>query len=393
MVTQQPEPPPFLAAILDSPSVALIGTEVQNRVSRWSNGAHRIYGYGAVEIEGDSILRIVPPDRHDEIGRVLEQVRRGEHVEQHETIGLTKHGTFIDVELAASPVRDARGQVTGACVLARDITAQRWMENTLESSVQALEEALGAARESETRCQRFLSDAAHQLRTPIAGIQTCADALVRGAPATRQEELLDHVLHETSRASRLMTGLLHIARLDQGESRAPRRCDIVGLCEDEADHLRVVAPQIDVVVAAPMESEIKGACDIDALREIVSNLLDNAGRHATSKVEVSVGCNDDMVEVWVIDDGPGVPEPQRERIFERFVSLDGKGGSGLGLPIARGLVRSHGGDLTYEDGAFVVRLPLEPRATPGPWGGQLPPPAVPKSTSPLRPRSERSKVS
>ena len=92
--------------------------------------------------------------------------------------------------------------------------------------------------------------------------------------------------------------------------------------------------------------------------EVLANVLDNARRHASRRIDLVVAAADHTVEIRVVDDGPGLPDPLVERAFERFVSLDGKGGSGLGLPIARGLARAHGGDLTYE-GGFVLRLPVE----------------------------------
>ncbi len=96
------------------------------------------------------------------------------------------------------------------------------------------------------------------------------------------------------------------------------------------------------------------------MREIISNLLDNARRHAATRIEVALVQTGESVKVRISDDGPGIPEGMREKAFERFVSLDGKGGSGLGLPIARSLARAHHGDLTYQDGAFVLSLPMSP---------------------------------
>lgn len=369
----------LMASILSSSTFAVVSSDGRDRVTAWSRGAKRIYGYEAAEIEHRSILGLVFRSQQSEVAEMLEQVRQGGYVEQQESIGVTKHGSPIDLELSISPVRSGAGEVVGACTLARDVTRQRWTEATVERSLHALEEALDAATESEAGCQRFLSDAAHQLRTPIAGIQTCADALLRGTSVSRREVLLAHVLRETARVSRLMTGLLHITRLDQGEIRAPRRCSVFGICADEVERVRMVATEIDVVVSSTNDWAGEVVCDVDALREILSNLLDNARRHATETIEVVAGCEGDCIRVRVTDDGPGVAESLRERIFERFVSLDGKGGSGLGLPIARGLARGQGGDLEWEDGGFVLRLPFEARTASGSWGGQVAPPPIARS--------------
>jgi signal transduction histidine kinase len=100
--------------------------------------------------------------------------------------------------------------------------------------------------------------------------------------------------------------------------------------------------------------------DPDAIREALANVLDNARRHAASRIDVTFVRKPDDAEVSVGDDGPGLRESSAERVFEPFVVLDGHGGSGLGLTISRGIARAHGGDVTYEEGRFILRLPAEP---------------------------------
>ena len=91
-------------------------------------------------------------------------------------------------------------------------------------------------------------------------------------------------------------------------------------------------------------------------REALANVLDNACRHAKGRVDIAVSGVPGSVRVSVVDDGGGLPDGEAERAFDRFVSLDGAGGAGLGLPIARSLLRTQGGDLSYEDGCFVLRI-------------------------------------
>lgn len=364
----------LLASVMESPEQAIIAADREGVIVAWNQGAERVHGYAAHEALGRRLSMIVPPERAEEQDRLLHQVARGEPVPWTDTVRLTKHGTSIEVGLTMSPVRDRAGQVIGAVAIARDISNQRWMASTLESTLKALEAALNAAHETEARGRRFLADAAHQLRSPIAGIQASAETLVRGAPPSKQEVLLTNLLGETSRAARLLKGLLTMARVDQGEARVPRHCDLVSLCSQEADRFCIVAPELEITVRAVTGLPDQCELDTDAVKEILNNLLDNACRHAARSVELLVGTRGDMLEVRIFDDGPGLAEALRDRAFERFVSLDGKGGSGLGLPIARGLARAQGGDLTYEGGAFVLRLRIGPPAGSGPWGGQVAPP-------------------
>ncbi|MGH9177373.1 MAG: PAS domain-containing sensor histidine kinase [Acidimicrobiales bacterium] len=362
-----------LAAIVDSSDDAVIGTTLDGVVTTWNPAAERIYGYTAAEMIGMPVSRLVPPDRKGELADAIEAVARGEAVSNYETQRLPKHGGTIDVAITVSPIRDATGAVTGASAITRDITEHRWLATTLDSTLSALETALDEARASEARSRRFLADAAHQLRTPIAGIRACAETLLRGASVAERDRLLADLVRETSRASRLMASLLQMARLDQGQALAPTACDLVELCRDEAGRARLLAPDLEIVVTA--DGPGRPQLDPRATKEIVANLLDNARRHARRRVEVTVGAapGGRGVEVRVADDGDGVPAGMEEQIFDRFVSLDGRGGSGLGLAIARSLAEAGGGGLVYEQGAFVLRFPAE--VSPG--RPAVPPPVPP----------------
>lgn len=344
-----------LAAIVRSSDDAIAGMTLDGVVTSWNPAAERIYGYTAAEAVGQRITRIVPPERHDEVERFLEMVTRGEPVSNYETVQLPKHGPAIDVAVTVSPIYDATGAVAGASAVTRDISEHRWLATTLDATLGALETALDEARASEARSRRFLADAAHQLRTPMAGIRACAETLLRGAPLAERDRLLADMVRETSRASRLMASLLQMARLDQGEALSPASCDLLSLCRDEAERARLLAPDLDIVVSGDVAD--RPELDPSAAREILANLLDNARRHARHRVSVQVRGADGGLQVRVADDGSGLAAGMEERVFERFVSLDGKGGSGLGLAIARGLAQACGGDLCYEDGAFVLRVP------------------------------------
>jgi len=229
------------------------------------------------------------------------------------------------------------------------------MAEAFDEMLDSLELAMEAVRASEGRSRRFLADAAHQLRTPVAGVQASAEALLRFGVTPDAEELLVNLVRETTRMGKLMTGLLRVARLDEPGGLELRPCDLREVCLQEVGRLRQRAPGLRVTVTGSPPHRIPA--DPAALGEALANLLDNAHRHAASQVTVVMGFPDESAEVRITDDGPGLHETEVEQAFERFVSLDRQGGSGLGLPIARAVARAHGGDLTYEGGAFVFRLP------------------------------------
>jgi len=164
---------------------------------------------------------------------------------------------------------------------------------------------------------------------------------------------------------RLVEQLLLLSRADEGSvARSHRDVDLDDLVLTEAARVRRHGLAVDTSGVGP--GRVSG--DTAALAQVVRNLVDNATRHAHSRIALTVRRADDRwVEVVVDDDGPGVPEDQRERVFERFVRLDeararDEGGSGLGLAIVAELVRTHRGTARVESSAlggarFVVRLP------------------------------------
>lgn len=224
--------------------------------------------------------------------------------------------------------------------------------------IAAVLEALRTARESDTRSRSFLATAAHQLRTPIAALGASVDALLLEGSTPDQERLLANVAGEASRLGRLATSLLRTARLDQGEMLRAQPTDLRELCHHEVERARqlsVVECRLTVAPEIPPQVRL----DPEATAESISNLLDNARRHAATVVELRVSRRKDQLVVEVSDDGPGLPAGEEARAFDRFVTLDDRGGTGLGLGIARELAQRQGGDLRYLQKTFVLTLPLE----------------------------------
>jgi signal transduction histidine kinase len=203
---------------------------------------------------------------------------------------------------------------------------------------------LESARNSQ---RRFVSDASHELRSPITTIRQHAEVALAHPDQMTAQELADVVLAEQQRMQRLVEDLLLLARADEHVpfSRVP--VDLDDLAFEEGHRLRsTTSPEVDT--SGVGAARVQG--DADALRRVLRNLGENAARHASSRVAISLedrGCD---AVLTVDDDGPGIPESERERVLGRFVRLDEArsrdgGGSGLGLSIVDEVVRAHGGTL------------------------------------------------
>ncbi len=228
-----------------------------------------------------------------------------------------------------------------------------------------MNEMLSRLESSIERQKGFVADASHELRSPLTRIRTALELEGRrGNPVTAgdKQDLLEDVIE----MQRLVEDLLYLARADEGAAEPVLQAlDLDDLVITEAQRIRV-SNRVQVDLAGVSGAHVNA--DPVQLRRAVRNLLENAQRHATHHVAVSLIEETDEAVLTVADDGPGIPESDSERIFERFTRLDESrtaetGGSGLGLAIALQIVHNHGGRLrlapSQAPGAsFELRLPL-----------------------------------
>ncbi|OQQ18416.1 two-component sensor histidine kinase [Streptomyces sp. M41(2017)] len=272
-------------------------------------------------------------------------------------LGTVAAVTWRVTRRALRPVEGIRGEmaaITASQDLARRVPVPD-SHDEVARLARTTNETLSALEESVERQRRFVADASHELRSPIASLRTQLEV------GAAHPELLDvaGAVEDTVRLQRLAADLLLLARLDAGERPADGRFDLGALAAEEAER------RTGISVTAEDGVEVPGSRG--QVARVLANLLDNARRHARDRVEVRVRADGRWAELSVADDGDGVPAGQRERVFERFVRLDDArsrddGGAGLGLAIARDVAVRHGGTLTLGEapsgGAlFVLRLP------------------------------------
>jgi len=234
----------------------------------------------------------------------------------------------------------------------------------------AMNELLDRLEASVSAERRFIGDASHELRSPLAALRAQLEVALAHPERTDWLEPVRQSFASAERVENLTSDLLMLAQVDAAQPGLPdRSLDLGELVADELEH----RPKLDSVqLRTRLEPDVVVHGHDNQLARLVRNLLDNAERHATSLVTISVSRTGASAVLEVTDDGPGIPVADRDRVFERFTRLDGArtrdaGGTGLGLAIVHEVARAHGGtvEITGARGAsFVVRIPLDTDAAP-----------------------------
>ena len=353
---------------------AIFMLDPEGHIVSWNIGAQRIKGYTAEEIVGRHFRTFYPPEvqaaKHPE--HELQLALRDGHYEE-EGWRIRKDGSRFWANVLITAVFNPEGEHIGFTKVTRDTTERRRLEQEREGALEALAVANGELAALNERLERtaddqarFLAVAAHELRTPVNVLGGTADMLSQHweqlDDATRNE-LLAGMESSTQRLRRLLEDLLTASKIDAGATALrAERVSVSRLVGDAVASVRRTWPDADVQVDVDPELTMTG--DGDRLAQVLDNLLSNAMRHGSPPVRVAAQRQDDDVLVRVSDSGSGVADHLRDRLFDRFATGAAKGGTGLGLFIARELARAHRGDVTYEAptaerpaGSFVIRLP------------------------------------
>jgi PAS domain S-box-containing protein len=341
-----------LAAIGDG----VVVVDGGGRIRLWNAAAERITGLGALDVVDRRVADVLPA--WTDVASRVPVARTGEPV-RAESVPLEVGHRELWLSVSAVGFED------GTVFAFRDLTEERALE---------------------TMRQDFVATVSHELRTPLAAIYGAALTLRRGdveLEAQLKEKLLEVIAEESGKLSAIVADLLLASQLDSGRLTAKiQSCDPVAMAQLEIDAARAHLPEnIDIVLDAPDDVPAVAA-DAGQLRQVLSNLIDNAIKYspAGGMVNVAVLSVDHNVRFSISDSGLGIPPSEQRRIFEKFFRLDpdmtrGIGGTGLGLYISRELVRRVDGRIWVEsDGSngstFHVEVPQERTAGSTAGGGR-----------------------
>lgn len=366
----------YLAAIVNSSDDAIIGKNLQSIVTSWNPAAERILGFTAEEMVGQSITRIIPPDRISEEELIIAKICQGEQINHFETIRMTKAGRLLEVSVTISPIRDGSGRIVGASNILRDISERREIEREREEQLEREKNLRTEAERANQIKNDFLTTLSHELRTPLTAILGWSQIL-RGS-ANNAESItraVDVIYRNARTLTQLVEDMLDMNRILMGRVKLDLQIlDLATVISAAADSVSPSADlkQIRIIKEIdPEVSEIRG--DPTRLQQVVWNLLTNAIKFTPKEgtVEIMLDRYQDYARISVRDTGIGIKQEFIPRVFERFTQEDSSttrkyGGLGLGLAIVKNLVELHSGSVTAESegegrgATFRVLLPLPP---------------------------------
>jgi two-component system phosphate regulon sensor histidine kinase PhoR len=335
------------AALFDRMVEGLIVVDAGGRIRVANRAAAALFGFEAPAV-GRTILEAT---RHHEVAAVVARLDKELEVLGHELrIDSMDAPRFLQVNALA--LRDAAGAADGAILVFHDLTRLRQLEGVR---------------------QEFVANVSHELRTPLSLIKSATETLLEGAKddAAALSRFLQIIDKHANRLALLIDDLLLLSTLDSGGLRLNRQpVPFRTTVDDAIDDLLTRAHARDVTLVNAVPGSLVALADNDRMRQVISNLLDNAIKYGRAGGKATVEGRvlpNGRIEIMVVDDGPGIPNESQERIFERFYRVDKarsreQGGTGLGLAIVKHVVQAHGGDVRLESepgsgAAFIVTLP------------------------------------
>lgn len=254
---------------------------------------------------------------------------------------------------ALRPVEDMREEADAisATALSRRLPVPA-SKDEVGRLADTLNRMLDRLESSSLRQRRFVSDASHELKTPLATMRTMLEVAADDPEFEEWDQLLLGLRAEGERMEGLVGDLLALARFDEGVALTAREVDLDQVIGRVADQTSAGFPAVTIDTGSIDAARVMG--DVPSLEQLFSNLASNAARHASGRVSFSCSSGGATAIARVADDGPGIKSEDREKVFERFVRLDEargrpEGGTGLGLAVARAIARTHGGDVRVAD--------------------------------------------
>jgi two-component system, OmpR family, phosphate regulon sensor histidine kinase PhoR len=339
-------------AVFNSMVEGVLVLDRSNRVQLVNQSLQRLFSLGA-DVRGQTILEAF---RLQELSELVSRLHQEGAMPSYslELPGMEER--WVEINAAAALDRD--GAQHGAILVFHDLTRIKQLERTR---------------------QEFVANVSHELRTPLSLIKGFVETLLEGARNDPEQctRFLQTIEKHTDRLTFLIEDLLTISRLESGQIVMNlNHVDLHDEAQRVIDDLRARADEKKVRLENAVPVSLTARADADRLQQVLTNLVENALKYGREQGRIKIGGRSiaaDRVEIWVQDDGPGIPAESRDRVFERFYRVDRArsretGGTGLGLSIVKHIVQAHGGEVWLDSEVgigttFHFTLPLAESST------------------------------
>lgn len=326
------------AEIVSSAEDAIISKDTDGVIQTWNLAAERIFGYRADEVVGRSVLLLIPSDLQHEESAILQHIRSGERIENYETRRVRKNGDEFTASVTISPIRNRRGEVTGASKIVRDVTESRQAEQ-----VRIRNEKLATT-------SRMASVIAHQINNPL-------EALVNLIYLAQQRSTDEITSLYLAQAQQELRRISHITQQSMGVYHDPEIRSVLyardlffyalSIYESRVQGSRI---EIEQNFLATRQVYVRRGELLQAISAVLTNAIDAmpfGGRLILSSRDLDIA-SVEGVELLVRDTGMGISKEHSKRLFEPFFTTKGTLGAGTGLWIAKQFVDKHGGQISIE---------------------------------------------
>lgn len=335
----------------------ILHTDMEGTVLECNKAFAEMLGYLPYELKGKTHFDITPGKwRGVDFDVITNQLLVTGHSDKYFKEYVRKDGSLVPVSVRAWLDEDERGELSGIWARAEDISEQKRYEDFIRETIIRLEQANDRLREMDMLKTEFVAVVSHELRAPLAAIESALAAMkVTGAAAEspEQRELMSVLDRGVIRLSHLVDDLLDITRIESGKLRLEQvEVDPVELATRVVETYRARAEEKGVSLTLSCDGgSHSSTCDPRRVEQVLVNLVDNALKFTPGgEVRIEVECAPYRAVYSVSDSGPGIPPELQQRVFEKFFSSppvveSGPQGTGLGLAISRGIVEAHGGKM------------------------------------------------
>jgi PAS domain S-box-containing protein len=325
-----------LAAIVESSDDAIISKDLNGTITSWNGGAERIFGYKADEMIGRPITLLIPPELQEDEVLILSKIRAGQRIEHFQTVRLHKNGDRLDVSLTISPVKDGNGKIIGAAKILRDVTQQKKLEAALRTS------------ERLASVGRLAATIAHEINNPLEAVTNFIYL------AKQQQDISKEGMRYLESADQELRRAAHIAQQTLGFYRDTSEAILVNISNVIEDLLALYGRKFEykkLQIELQTEPGLRFSVWHGELKQILSNLIANALdasrehgriiiRARTSRYPWS---GSPVLHIAIADNGTGIPDQDKGKIFTPFFTTKKAVGTGLGLWVTKDLVEKRGG--------------------------------------------------